>query len=651
MGSMGRTHIIHIALPLSLLFVAACSSNNDKDDAGTPADSGTPPDTGEAPDAGGFPDAEPAETGPLPCIWDQGGEENRGCDPGEVCNLAMTPTQCVPGKGCNVESDCNPCSAVTGTQEDCGHGFNIVAFCDTRHPKTGFAGTCTRSRAPCEQCESDMDCGHVHPLLGAGQNKCLDYPDGKYCGRPCGACPDGFVCDATSSQCRRDECAEFPVICPPDNMMPPDCAGTDQICPTEECPGTGGAKCSTNNQPGALGICIGFCTENADCPAETPVCNPRNGICITGCTAESCAAGLTCHQDGFCKAPCPDNADCVTRFGMDSYCNTPGQPPPRYYKPYHDDNSCQVLGCEQKVDCAVSGIVCDKSLSPPECVRGCYEEADCASGDACKSTGGLPPQDRYSREQCRALDDVATPSVGEIGVCCNPGCRDRGNQCQINEFCCAEPDSPYEDGNTCLALTSTGGPQAQPGECFEMPAPDPWCHQCMFGPGECASGYQPGYNVDPAINGGNPFQEQEFCVGVSQDPPIGLCGVTCNPMLADNQCPRGWVCRAITPDCLQDADCNGLECVGEVLDDPATPNDETRPGRCKCGEMGQMSATCPTAYALGSGAGGGVAIPEAVINPRCVDIGNTGMDMYCIANYQCQPPAARPGLYPAACGF
>jgi hypothetical protein len=641
MAFMGRTPLILLSFALAL---SACSGDK-KDDAGA-ADSGVPADTGEPPDSGivGFPDAEPAETGPLPCIKDQGGEALRGCDPGEVCNLAMDPPQCVPGVACMADTDCNRCADLQNPQ-DCGHGFNVVAFCDMRHAHPNGGGTCTRSRAPCEPCTEDVDCGRVHPLLGGSPSRCLPYDDGnKYCGRPCGSCPDGFVCDSTSSQCRRLEgCAEVPEFCPPDNMTGPTCAGTDQICPGEECPGTGGAKCSTNNQPGAIGICIGFCESNADCPSATPVCNPRNGICITGCTKDSCAAGLTCHVDGFCHAPCEDNAACETQFGADTYCNEPGQPPPRYFKSYHDTNSCQRLGCEEKTDCAVAGVVCDKTIVPPECVRGCFEESDCTPGEACKSTGGFPPLPSYNRDQCRALDDIAMPSTGEIGVCCNPGCRDRNLQCQINEFCCGEPGSPYAMEASCLALTSTGGPQAEPGQCFEMPVPDPWCHPCTGEPGQCMSGYTPGFNVDPNINGGQPFQEQEFCRGISADPQIAICGVTCNPnSLDDNQCPRGWTCRPVFPGCLQDADCNGLECVGEVLDDPNTMPNEEREGRCKCGENGVATAACPQAYAR---------LNEGVTYPRCVDIGNTGMDLFCIASYQCEPPAARPGLYPEGCGF
>ncbi|MCK6549916.1 hypothetical protein L6R52_29030 [Myxococcota bacterium] len=634
---MQATRSTSLAFPLSLVLataLAAGCSSSDKNDGGTGGDAGV--DSGLPADSGVHPDAEVPDTGPLPCLFDQGGRENRGCDPGEVCNLAMSPAQCVPGKACTADTDCNVCSDLRNPQ-DCGHGFNLVAVCDTRH-----GNVCTRSRAPCEPCTEDRDCGRPHPILPVTTpNACLDYGGGqKFCGRACGNCPDGFSCDPTTSQCKRESCDPLPTVCPADNMSGPTCAGTDQICPGEECPGTGGAKCSTNDQPGALGTCIGFCTTNADCPANLPVCNERNGLCIAGCTKGSCAGNQVCHSDGFCRAPCEDDGYCTENYGEGTYCNTPGRPPPRIYKPYRDDNSCAPLGCEDKVDCAVAGRVCDKSIAIPECVDGCYESDDCSSGFVCKSTGGAQPRPSYSRAECRALP-VKT-DMAELGVCCNPGCTDRNLQCGINEFCCGEVGSPFEDPASCLTVTSTGGPRAEPGVCFEMPAPDPWCHICMAN-GDCNSGYTRGYNVDPNINGGQPFQEQEWCRAIADG--LAICNVTCNPAnIDDNQCPRGWNCRAFQLPCLQDADCNGLECINEDTSDPMNP----RPGQCKCGEGGIATAACPTAYATVDG---------AVTYPRCVDVRSTGGDMTCVASYNCEPAGLRVDMmtgdtnYPAMCGF
>lgn len=248
--------------------------------------------------------------------------------------------------------------------------------------------------------------------------------------------------------------------------------------------------------------------------------------------------------------------------------------------------------------------------------------------------------DAEAHPDARILD-AATPDTGCDAPDVGAGCTDRTRECQINQYCCGETDSPYADPASCPAVPDSCD-RIYPGQCFDMPAPEPWCHTCTGAPGECNSGFVPGFNVDPDINMGMPFQEQELCVPISET--LAVCGVTCDPSRTDNQCPRGWVCRAITPGCYQSSDCGGLECIGG--DTTVMP---PRPGRCKCGEGAMATGVCPAMYPVGTA--GPAYLPEPVQNPRCVDIGNTGLDMYCVASYQCVPPADRPGLYPAACGF
>jgi hypothetical protein len=628
-------------LPVLLLSLA-CSSSDEKDSGGNnggadAADSGGP-DTGEPPDAG------PPDTGPPPdggCTVDQttpagDGGVAQGCPSGQVCNVLQGT--CSDGRSCTNDTECNVCSDIQ-RPESCGHGLSVVAVCDTTH-----GNVCTRSRSPCEPCNDDQDCGRMHPILGATEPiKCLTYPDGKFCGRPCrgGAteCPNGFICDTVDQQCRTEVCPSPITVCPlgtPGDM----CPGTDQICSGEVCPDTGGARCATNDKPGALGLCLNYCDDNTDCPADKPICNTGTGICINGCAMGGCAGGLTCHADGFCHPPCDANEDCETLLGAGFYCNLPGQPPPRYFKAYRDANSCAPLGCEDVRDCAQAGRVCDLTQAPPACVVGCYEDDDCAAGDWCRSTGGQPPQPSYTREQCRVLPEKTDPM--EIGVCCNPGCRDRGNQCGLTEFCCAEPDSPYEDPLMCPTLTSTGGAMAQAGECFEAPV-DPWCRRCT-GASDCNSGWF-----------GLPHQEtcRLLEVGMGDDPPIlAFCTTACNPDRSmDNGCPRGFECDPILYGCQSNEDCGGLECVGAI---PMMQD-----GYCKCGEAGTQSVACPTTNEftffdiIRDPMSGMLDVqPVTIQQPQCITPPNNplimGMDMACVASYGCGPPFMA-NRFPAAC--
>lgn len=630
----------------------ACS-----DDTNTPADMGPadmgvtdPPDMGE-PDLG-RPDLGP----PPPCLFDQGGEANRGCEPGFVCNIESG--ECVAGKACTGNADCNSCSALQNP-ESCGHGYPVTSWCDPNH-----GNVCTRSRSPCEPCQTDAECGLVDQILrrsgdpenpnaDTDVNRCLDYGNGeRFCGRPNTiGCPPGFTEDTTTGQCLREQgCAAEPVFCPRSATPGVGCPGRAQICPGEICPNTGGALCSTNNLPGSVGICIGFCQTDADCPADRPVCNPNNGICGQGCTKDSCAPPLVCHLDGFCAPQCASDDDCTMAtatnqkiYGDDTqvYCNLPNRPAPRLYKggagpeAYRDDNSCAPLGCERATDCPSAGRVCDPSLNPPACVDGCFTaEDDCASGFLCKSG----PQGNYNRAACRALPNKTDES--EIGVCCNPGCTNRDLQCGGHQFCCGEADSPFADDGMCAPLTQGSTVAAEGGQCFEMERP-PFCQPpSMMAP--CSSGWTFGFNQDPNLNGGIPFQEQEFPFQVDTDgdgmADAAFCAVTCSPTAPDSGCPVGWLCSDVSPGCFQDADCGtqGLTCEGE--DTTTMP---PTPGYCKCGEDGVLAIPCGTTY------GGPGANLGTIENPRCQDIDGDGIgDMQCVAAYNCIPPSIP---YPMNC--
>jgi hypothetical protein len=646
---MRASKILATALPLFILAFTGCKSSSSNDtgsgggmDSGVPEDSGVPPDGG--PNAGA--DAEPPDTGPLPCLHDQGGPDNRGCMPGQVCNLSMNPPACMAGKACTTDLDCNICSdRAHMPMESCGHGYKVTSFCDDRH-----GNVCARSRAPCEACTEDKDCGRPDPVLPVNTpSKCLNYANGeKFCGRSCTlGCPKGFTCDSVTQQCKRDlgmgttaTCDADTKICPP-KVAGQQCTGADQICTGQPCGGTDG-YCDTNDLPGALGICIKYCTSDTDCMATpaTPTCNRTNGVCIAGCTPGSCAAGQTCHLDGMCKPPCNSNMDCEMRFGANTYCNLPGQPPPDIYKPsYRDPNSCAPKGCEMPIDCMVAGRVCDKAMDPPACVEGCFTNTDCTPGEVCKSTGGAPRMMSYTREQCRAL--ATKTDMNELGVCCNPGCTNRNLQCAIHQFCCGETGSPYEDPATCLTLTATSSVRAVAGDCFDMPA-HPFCGPpCDIQMMNCMSGFMPGFNTDPNINGGMPFNEQEFCISAGMNGPF-YCTTTCNEAAiiagGGGSCPRGWPCGPVMYSCFQDADCgNGLTCVGAM-----PQNMPPIPGKCKCGANGMMTAACPNMNNLFYN------MAQMITHPRCVAQGMSG-DMFCVASYSCQPPPIAVDQFPMSC--
>lgn len=614
-------------------------------DAGTDSADAADGSAGDGSVGDGGPEAPDA--GPPPCLWDQGGEAKRGCPSGEVCNV--TTGECVAGRSCDDDGDCEACSDLV-SPEDCGHGLALNAVCDSRH-----GNVCTRSRVLCEACDTDQDCGKQPPLsIAAGAaNRCVDYGGGqKFCGPPASiGCVGGSV--AADGYCKREACPEVPTLCPID-------PGTgDQIALDARC-ADGQSRCATRQNPGDLGICLGFCTENSDCPEAYPVCQPESGVCVEGCAPGSCAAGEVCHLNGQCGAPCEADTDCSddANYGPATYCNLMNRPSPRRFKEYRDEFSCAPLGCEQPIDCPNLSEVCDYDQSPPSCVPGCRldddtanadkgESSDCPSGDWCRRGA----QGAYTQAECRALPLRSGDT--EIGVCCDPGCNDRNNQCGFSEFCCGEKGSPYEDESTCLprSSTATTGPVAAGGDCFEGD-PATWCRVCSAdGHETCTnSNWTAGLNQDPNIAGGAPFHEQEWCATVADG--LGICNVTCNPN-SDNfggGCPRLWPCLPTFLGCFQDTDCGvGLSCVGA---DPANGV----PGRCQCGSNGQTAGVCPTSVNVPVAPRCARAIEGDICFPtedrpaslvRCAEFGDQS---FCVLSYNCQPPsAAVEDAYPAAC--
>ncbi len=613
---------------LAALATTACSSNNDREDTGGGGGADAGPADGAAPD-GGAADAMTPDTGPAPCVRDQ------DCESGDVCNVKTGV--CAAGVACTTDAECEPCARFANPI-DCGHGYHLNAYCDLDR-----GNVCTRALAPCEPCETDQDCGPMHPSIAAvtGEQKCFEYAGGdKFCARSAQTigCPLGFTVDQATNLCIRLEgcpTGEDFEICPEKPANSPSCT-YEQTCPGEPCTGIAGARCSTNKDaPGALGICIGACTTDDDCmdPAF-PTCRVESGICVPSCTKGGCADNKACHEDGFCADKCMDDAFCEMKYGADTYCNLPGRPAPRIYKGYRDDNSCAPLGCEDAVDCPAPGEVCDKTQDPPACVPGCYTSMDCNSGEVCKQAAASGPQPNYTRAECRGL--AVKTDDNQLGVCCHPGCTDRSLGCPGTlDWCCAEEDSPFEDPVSCGNLRDPVTMQvrrAEPGECFEMaPKPtSPFCAICDdMNPCEsdnydgAGTNWTFGYNVDPNINNGQPFKEQEFCFQVADG--LNMCGVSCNPNAPDDGCPGRFRCAPYFVSCLQDADCNGVTCDGEdtTVDPPVR-------GRCLCGENSQPFAMCP----------GQISGVGDITNPRCVANGIEGK-MFCLSSYMCMPPPIR----------
>jgi hypothetical protein len=250
------------ALAIAGVLATACSCNDGNGKADATSDAAGADDAdgsqGSAMDSSGMLDASevadgaetdaaadsgPADSGPrvdAGCTVDQPafgadrGVVAQGCFTGYVCNV-LNGT-CSDGRTCENDSQCDVCSALQNPA-DCGHGLSLVAVCDYGHSNGHAEAVCTRSRAPCEPCNDAQDCGRMHPSLGVSAAiECIQYPTGKFCGRPCSGvadCPSGYSCDPQLMQCKTDTCPR-----------------------------------------------IVYCDDIGDCPNEAPICDASTHVCV-----------------------------------------------------------------------------------------------------------------------------------------------------------------------------------------------------------------------------------------------------------------------------------------------------------------------------------------------------------------------------------
>ncbi|MEM1024142.1 MAG: hypothetical protein AAGD10_05730 [Myxococcota bacterium] len=409
------------------------------------------PQAGDA----GSPDQGPPEPS-IPCSFDQGSVEAGACPNGLVCDVLER--RCVPGTACVSDADCEACRS-----EGCGHGLALEAWCDFDHGAEEGVGICTRSRAPCERCrEGQGDCGRVALIPGGPfyPAECAEVGDGFYCTRPCFEaidCSTGFVpfrCldvgpDFPGRCERRLGCPAAVDFCPlAEEAEPPRQIGALQPCEA--------GRCETSQWDGTLGICLGDCGEDADCPLadgdpNETICQLRSGLCERPCEVGECTGPgeppQVCQEDGRCGLPCwipgedaPDvsaavlDQRCRDR-GLGARCNvpppSPGQPRRESYEGLpllvdREDFACVPRGCWRNEDCWASfgegRPICDLAHPIGEgeesfavCVAGCQSLSDCAADESCRIGA---TDERPSLAECGGLFDLDPNRPEAVGICC-----------------------------------------------------------------------------------------------------------------------------------------------------------------------------------------------------------------------------------------
>ena len=391
---------VAVALPLFLLFAAACSSgsstaaNRCTTDAQCPAGALCKSDgtcgckTDDACEDGQFCNDQNV------CQAREGCRANSDCASSELCDLGTGA--CLPRTACGAATHCDSGSVCDAAAQRCVSGcyddgdcplYNICERTGTAQSPLGrcVAGKCG-DRTFCElgdrcvnqSCTADtsVNCDACDPQMqdscGPG-NYCLINPRhdpadptsgaANYCGTECDSaedCGNGYSCTrivlVSGSQplCRDDNECQAPRVC----------RRSGENDPRGFCTCAADADCALDVIRACQGTCGGLgllpCTDNAECPSRNCVkrCLGSNTMCTDSadCAPQSLCApggfgGMACLNTGM---PCQSGADCLCNagrcFGSGRPCTTAAQ----------CQLTCQDGGCVLGAGCGpIEGLTCE----------------------------------------------------------------------------------------------------------------------------------------------------------------------------------------------------------------------------------------------------------------------------------------------------
>ncbi|MFA6034057.1 MAG: hypothetical protein WC889_14250 [Myxococcota bacterium] len=480
---MMKRKALFLALALLAVFAVAgvnnCTTNQGGSDAGPGRDGSGGGDVTN-------PDGSSADVVIEPpkdlCV-----DKDSECAPDKICDFKIG--KCIPGLPCpDGHSNC------AYLEDYCGPD-GVFCYCDLD------GKTCKRSLMICETCNADKECGDNKDSTGR-EDRCIAYPDGKRCGKECGAikCPPGFECDTKSgspAQCRpaRANAAD-----------PYSCQGVN-ICQSDgDCNDPTKPRCLFYLEGSTRGVCASYCISDTDCGRNPTtkiqqICNSTTGTCYDGClnangtpNDNKCSNDMKCHSNGRCDDPCTIDKDCTGMFGkkVDWICNEDNRC--QFCIERDESGGCKVKGCASDGDCPNRPTYCDRETHV--CQDGkCRNTQDCAStGDVCENG------------TCRRLD------------CLENGGAD---SCRVFQFCCGE--------NKTGECKDNEGTVVKKGDCFTASTP-PYCTKCEK-------------NEDCSADAGY----QDICLEF-QDRDGGTAGKFCTTKCVKGEtgwCPAGHQCSEI----------------------------------------------------------------------------------------------------------
>jgi MYXO-CTERM domain-containing protein len=280
-----------------------------------------------------------------------------------MCSTAEAMSACLSGVCDTTDDDCGYANGHGPCTDADGATVCRSAICSTTGPT---AGTCVG-------CVMDAQCPTATPVCDTGTATCVQCTSTS--SAACvGATP---VCDVATSTCA-----------PCDGDFG---SGSKDPCATSDTP-----LCFTS---GANQGRCGKCSTNADCASHPgTTCDAGSGTCVTGCQVDAdCSSSQWCDVvsgAGTCTPkldngkPLPTTpasvATCTDAVGARVCVSGVCDPKDDTCGLLPTDGPCTADAMCRQGTCDLTTMTCSS--------KGCTKDADCPSGDFCKSDGTCTPK-------------------------------------------------------------------------------------------------------------------------------------------------------------------------------------------------------------------------------------------------------------------
>jgi len=619
------------------------------------------------------------------------------CTTGLKCNLPGSLGTCSKpnGAACTASTQCASSFCVDGVCCDTGCSSQCAA-CDV----TGKVGTCSAvtgaprgGRSACAGAGAGTECG---PICDGSDITACHYPnEAKSCGansctttggtfiekhtsvcNGAGACSDvpktcgGFICDTTAckSTCTANTDCTTGYYCKSGACIPIEGLGTScttaSTCTSGFCTdgvccavGSCGAGKSCSAGLGTLkGICVSLngtpCSANAECASNSCV----DGVCCDSACTGSCEA---CNKVGSvgkcvpivgdpltghpaCKGTSTD-VDCAQRCdGTDgANCKYPGTTASCGKPSCGGGIETQVSTCDGAGTCKAATKTCAPYLcGTTACLSGCTKNADCATGNYCKS--GSCVKVEGLGKVCTAAAECESGFCAD-GVCCSAGSCGEGSSCAdassttpgaclkkkgvactkadecatgrcVDGYCCdlacnGQCEACDVSGSEGTCTPVVGAPHKERTACDTLDAKDCAKAQCDGKARDKCDGF---------VNGGTTSCGVASCTSDKRYQKTGACDgagkcampdpVPCTPYACDATAPSGCKTACATDDeCATDYKCEAGACIqgAKCSDDRSQSIDKAGVAKdCKpyrCGSDGKCATACATSDDCASG--------------------------------------------------